>query len=73
MTRAPTEAQIRRAVKGTLDGGLPIGRVEVRPDGTICILPPDPGTAQPAASRQPESWDDADKPTRPFVRTPAVR
>lgn len=37
---APTQAQIRRAVKGALDAGFQIGAVEVTQSGTIRILPP---------------------------------
>lgn len=49
-----TEAQIRRAVKGAMDAGLPVGAVEVSQDGTIRILPapPKPTTDK----RKPEPW-----------------
>lgn len=35
----PTEAQVRRAVKGALSAGFAVGAVEIAPDGTIRILP----------------------------------
>lgn len=30
---------VKRAVKGAVDGGVEIGRVEVEPDGKIVIIP----------------------------------
>ena len=35
----PTEAAIARAISGAIKGGMQVGVVEVRPDGTIRILP----------------------------------
>lgn len=49
-----TEAQIRRAVKGAIDAGLPVGAVEVLKDGTIRILPTEPKPA--TDKRKPEPW-----------------
>lgn len=52
---APTEAQVRRAVKGALSAGFAVGAVEIAPDGTIRILP----DARPPATkdaRKPEEW-----------------
>ena len=49
-----TEAQIRRAVKGEMDAGLPVGAVEVSQDGTIRILPAPPKPA--TDKRKPEPW-----------------
>lgn len=37
-----TQAQIKRAVKGALEAGLPVGCVEVTADGTIRLLPDAP-------------------------------
>lgn len=52
-----TEAQIRRAVKGALDAGFPVGIIEVvLSDGqTIRILPEQ---IEPAKKdkRKPEAW-----------------
>ncbi|WP_212525895.1 hypothetical protein [Actibacterium sp. MT2.3-13A] len=50
-----TEAQVRRAVKGALAAGLPIGEVKIDPDGTIRILPAAEEKAQ-SDQREPESW-----------------
>ena len=50
-----TEAKIRRAVKGALDGGFPVGAVEVLPDGTIRILPMQQAPS-PQDKRKPEAW-----------------
>lgn len=53
MTAQPTQAQIKRAVKGALDGGLPVGAVEIKPDGTIRILP---DNEKPATNTQQPEW-----------------
>lgn len=50
-----TEAQVRRAVKGALAGGLKIGEVKIDPDGTIRILPAAPEKTQPD-DREPKPW-----------------
>jgi hypothetical protein len=50
-----TEARIRRAVKGAIDGGVLVGAVEVLPDGTIRILPM-PQTPLLPDKRKPEPW-----------------
>ena len=50
-----TEARIRRVVKGAIDGGFPVGAVEVLPDGTIRILPMPPIPSLPD-KRKPEPW-----------------
>lgn len=46
MPAAPTEAQVRRAVKGALSAGFAVGAVEIAPDGTIRILPDSKKRAQ---------------------------
>jgi hypothetical protein len=33
-----TEADVKRAVKGVLDGGSKVARVEIWPDGRISVL-----------------------------------
>ncbi|WP_456390437.1 hypothetical protein [Profundibacter sp.] len=50
-----TQAEIRRAVKGVIDGGMTIGSVEIMKDGTIRILPITKEKAQPD-QREPEKW-----------------
>lgn len=50
----PTEAQVRRAVKGALSAGFAVGAVEIKPDGTIRILPESPTPAQTAP--EPKEW-----------------
>lgn len=50
-----TEAQIRRAVKGAIAGGLDIGEVKIETDGTIRILPAAEKKPQ-SDPRKPESW-----------------
>jgi len=50
-----TEARIRRAVKGLIDGGFLVGAVEVLPDGIIRILPI-PQTPSLPDKRKPEPW-----------------
>lgn len=49
-----TEAQIRRAVKGAMDAGLPVGAVEIAQDGTIRLLIEQPKPQ--ADKRKPEPW-----------------
>lgn len=46
MAPRATEAKVRRAVKGAMDAGLPIGAVEIMPDGTIRLLPEQQPTDQ---------------------------
>lgn len=56
MTKAAvTEAAIRRAVRGAINAGLPVGAVEVSRDGTIRILPKAPEPAK-TDKREPEPW-----------------
>lgn len=50
----PSQAQITRAVKGAMQGGFPVGAVEVCPDGTIRILPAAQKPAQDAPG--PKEW-----------------
>ena len=33
----PTEADVKRAVKGVIDGGGTFGSVEIKPDGSILV------------------------------------
>lgn len=48
-----TQAQIKRAVKGALDAGLPVGCVEVTADGTIRLLPSAP---KPDVKSEVDEW-----------------
>lgn len=52
---APTEAQVRRVVKGAMAAGFPVGSVEVTTDGTIRILPAEAKPVK-AETRKPEAW-----------------
>jgi len=60
MPRAPvTQAVIVRTVQAVERAGLRVGRVEVRPDGTIIVHSVD-GEAEPAmlaASPEANEWD----------------
>lgn len=61
MPRAPiTQATITRTVKAVASAGVPVGRVEIRPDGTIVIHTVD--DANPPAmlgrSGEPNEWDE---------------
>lgn len=48
------QADVSRAVKGALTGGMKIGRVEIDPSsGRIVILPPD---AKPAEENALDKW-----------------
>jgi hypothetical protein len=62
MPRAPvSSACITRSVKAVASAGVPIGRIEIRPDGTIIIHTvddPAPGVMLPAA-REVNEWDKA--------------
>lgn len=51
-----TQAQITRAVTGVRKAGLPIGAVEVTPDGSIRILTTAETESRPADPREPEPW-----------------
>ena len=44
-----TEADVKRAVKGVIDGGGTFGSVEIKPDGSILVT---------AAATQNASMDD---------------
>jgi hypothetical protein len=52
-TRRLTKAVIARALEALVEAGLPVGAVEIAPDGTLRILasPPAPDKADPL-----ESW-----------------
>jgi hypothetical protein len=51
-----TEADVRRAIKGAIDGGLQVGSVEVLRDGTIRILPTITVPKQTPLPK-PKDWD----------------
>lgn len=61
MPRAPvTQATITRTVKAVASAGVPVGRVEIKPDGTIIIHTVD-DAASPAmlgTSGEPNEWDE---------------
>lgn len=44
----PTEALISRTIRAWKASGLPIGGIEVRPDGTVIVLAESVRPAQPA-------------------------
>lgn len=46
------QIDVKRATKGVLDAGLPIGRVEIDRDGKIVILIADGGQ-----TAEPNDWD----------------
>ena len=48
------QADVSRAVKGAISGGMRIGRIEIDPSsGKIIILPPD---AKPAEENPVDMW-----------------
>jgi len=49
-----TEADIKRAVKGAIDGGVTVASVDIWPDGRICVT----AKAAPRSLIDPE--DDPD-------------
>jgi hypothetical protein len=54
MPRAPvTQATITRAVKAMAAAGVPIGRVEIAPDGTVIVIPAAAAPALPTTN----DWD----------------
>lgn len=60
-----TQADIVRAVKAVSTAGVRVGRVDIRPDGTIAILSVDAQDGQPMlGSGQPEvnEWDEVLQP-----------
>lgn len=61
MPTAPTELQVRRAVKGALSAGFVVGAVEISPDGTIRILPDAQSSVQHDAAN-PADLIDMSKP-----------
>lgn len=65
MTRAPiSSASITRSVKAVASAGVQIGRVEIKPDGTIVIHTVD-DTAQAAMlpeTGEANEWDDLLEP-----------
>jgi hypothetical protein len=62
MPRAPiSSASITRSVKAVASAGVPIGRVEIKPDGTIIIHTVDdaaPSVMLPA-TQEVNEWDEA--------------
>ena len=50
-----TEAAIRRAVKGAIEGGLRLSAIEIEKDGTIRLLH-DLDKKVQADPRKPEKW-----------------
>ncbi|KUL95970.1 hypothetical protein DK26_08000 [Bosea sp. WAO] len=66
MPRAPvSQASITRTVKAVASAGVHVGRVEIKPDGTIVIHTVDadsrPGML-PAISGEPNEWDEVLEP-----------
>jgi hypothetical protein len=66
MPRAPiTQATITRTIKAVASAGVHVGRVEVKPDGTIVIHTVDdaePPAKLPADSGEPNEWDEVLEP-----------
>lgn len=52
-----TDAAIRRAIAAWKDAGLPIGRMEVTPQGHIIIAVPDVDKETPAPQDRPRQWN----------------
>ena len=40
------ESEIRRAIKATQNAGLEVGRIEIKPDGSVSIVPGTPDTTK---------------------------
>lgn len=62
---AVTEAAIARSVKAVSRAGVHVGRVEIKPDGTIVIHTvdePAPAAMLPATSGEPNEWDEVLEP-----------
>lgn len=65
MPRAPvTQATITRTVKAVASAGVHVGRVEVKPDGTIVIHTVDDAVPQAilGGSVEPNEWDEVLEP-----------
>lgn len=60
-----SQASITRTVKAVASAGVPVGRVEIKPDGTIVIHSVDadlrPGMIPPI-SGEPNEWDEVLEP-----------
>ncbi|HEY8947382.1 MAG TPA: hypothetical protein VIM56_00715 [Rhizomicrobium sp.] len=50
-----TQADLRRAVKGVKDAGVPLQRVEISPDGRIVIVAADVPAKDHTS--EPNEWD----------------
>lgn len=59
-----TQAAIKRAVKGMASAGVKVERVEVKPDGTIVILP-ERQQINGAPRLEINEWDDVLQTERP--------
>lgn len=51
-----TEAAIRRAISAWKAAGLPVGAVEIAPDGTIRITTPIDQTDEAPQRQAPKKW-----------------
>jgi hypothetical protein len=49
------ESEVRRAIKASKSAGLEIARVEIKPDGSISIVPGKPETEKKLATNE---WDE---------------
>lgn len=57
---AVSQADLSRAIKGAIKGGLPVGSFKVVVEnGTYTILPADPITPPPSANDAEDAWDRA--------------
>ena len=50
-----SQSDLRRAVKGVKDAGLPLQRVEISPDGRIVIITAD--NEHKERGSEPNEWD----------------
>lgn len=66
MTRAPvSQASITRTVKAVTSAGVRVGRVEIKPDGTIVVHAIDGESAPvilPEQSGEANEWDEVLQP-----------
>lgn len=66
MPRAPvTQATITRSVKAVASAGVHVGRVEIKPDGTIVIHTVDGESRSgilPEQPGEPNEWDEVLEP-----------
>jgi hypothetical protein len=52
-----TQAQVSRAVRGAIKGGLTVSRVEIDASGKIVVICSEDAPAAPAAADRPDGWE----------------